>query len=256
MNEERVARLEASIRNFVFKNLMKSYLPFPLDRVKASQWAYPLNVPKGGKTILYTSYMYQFASSFKVFEKLIPTFITLGSSELSSNLGTKLIKPKSQEIARSDSILQNIYKMTSRVGDDIGYLYEDEPYSGSILYELGFMDEFKTYGSKMYELFKTKNVEQIVTVDPHTTNTLSNLKKHIQFDIPFVSYLNLVKDSQGNGEFVLHDSCLYSRFLNMHDTIREVLAKSGLKLVEDEFTTGKRFGVCCEAPVGPLGQIS
>ncbi|MEM3860114.1 MAG: (Fe-S)-binding protein, partial [Candidatus Micrarchaeaceae archaeon] len=165
--------------------------------------------------------------------------------------------PKSQEIARSDSILQNIYKMTSRVGDDIGYLYEDEPYSGSILYELGFMDEFKTYGSKMYELFKTKNVEQIVTVDPHTTNTLSNLKKHIQFDIPFVSYLNLVKDSQGNGEFVLHDSCLYSRFLNMHDTIREVLAKSGLKLVEDEFTTGKRFGVCCGAPVGPLdGSLS
>ncbi|MEM0135913.1 MAG: hypothetical protein QXU18_11945 [Thermoplasmatales archaeon] len=113
MNEECVARVEASIRNFIFKSLMKSYLSFPFNRVKTSQWTYRLNVPKGGKTIFYTSYMYQSAYSFKEFEKLIPTFITLGSSELLSNLGTKLIKPKSQEIARSDLILQNIYKMTS-----------------------------------------------------------------------------------------------------------------------------------------------
>lgn len=255
MNENLIIKEEAALKEFVFKNLMKNFLPFPLDKIKASQWAHPLKVPMGGKTILYTSYMYQAASTFKTFERLIPTFVSLGSSNILASLGSKLVRTKNSEIQRYESILQNIYRMVKRTTDNVGYLYDEEPYSGSLLYELGFLDEFKTYGSRLYEFLKRKSIEHIVTVDPHTTNSLSKLKDMIQFDIPFSSYLSLIRGTSGSGEFVIHDSCLYSRFLDMHSTVRDLLTSSGLKLKDDTFLTGKTHATCCGAPIGPLDNV-
>ncbi|MGC8608514.1 MAG: heterodisulfide reductase-related iron-sulfur binding cluster [Thermoplasmata archaeon] len=254
MDENQVMKQENTIKSVLVKNLMESFLPFPIDKKIATQWAIKANVPRGGKTIIFTSYMYQMATIFKSYEKYIPTFGSLGSSKIIASLGAKLIKPKADDMNRSNGILQNIYRMVSRSIPDTGYLYEDEPYSGSLLYELGFLDEFKTYGSRVQSLLKDHNVEMIITVDPHTTNTLANLKKYIGFDIPFSPYLNLIKNTAGRGTFVLHDSCLYSRFLDMYDSVRVLLRDSGVQLKEDSTVTGKGSGFCCGAPLGPLND--
>lgn len=39
--------------------------------------------------------------------------------------------------------------MLKKNGIDFGYLYEDEPYSGAILLESGFLYEFQKYGEKL-----------------------------------------------------------------------------------------------------------
>ncbi|BAB59735.1 heterodisulfide reductase chain D [Thermoplasma volcanium GSS1] len=254
MDEDYVKKQEATIRNVLVKNLMESYVPFPLDKKIATQWAYAINVPRGGSTIIYTSYMYQMANVFKSYEKYVPTFGSLGSSKIIASIGAKLIKPKEEDIKRFNAILQNIYRIVKRSNENIGYLYEEEPYSGSLLYELGFMDEFKEYGKKVFELFKQHKVSNIITIDPHTTNTLTNLKKYIGFDIPFTPYLNLIKEAKGTGKFVLHDSCLYSRFLGMYESIRTTIRSAGVELVEDPTVTGKGAGFCCGGPVGPLND--
>jgi len=252
MNDDAVIKQESIIKSVLYKNLMESYLPFPLDKKIATQWAVSLNVPKGGSTILYTSYMYQMATIFKSYEKYIPTFGSLGSSKLLASIGAKFIRPKDEDIIRSNNILRNIYGLVSKVVPNVGYLYEDEPYSGSLLYELGFLDEFKEYGLRLLEFFKRKGVANIITVDPHTTNTINNLKRYVNFNIPFVSYLNIIKDVKGSGKFVLHDSCLYARFLDMYGSIRDLALNSGIELVENELVTGKGTGFCCGAPLGPI----
>ncbi len=254
MDEDRVRKQEALIKSVLYRNLMEDYIPFPLDKKLAVKWASGMNIPRGGKVILYTSYMYQMASVFKSYEKYVPTLGSLGKSRILASIGSRLIKPKDEDIDRSVRILQNIYRMISKVRADVGYLYEEEPYSGSLLYELGFLDEFKEYGTKILKFFKEKGVEEIITVDPHTTNTLANLKRYIGFDIPFRSYLTIIGTVKGNGKFVMHDSCLYSRFLDMYDTIRDKAKSAGIELVEDPTVTGKGSGFCCGGPAGPLND--
>jgi len=252
MNEENIKKQVGIIKSVLYKNLMENYVPFQIDRDVASRWAKPLNVPRGGKTILYTSFMYQMGSLFKSYEKYIPTFGSLGSSRIISSIGSKLIRAKSEDIQRAGKILSNIYNILRRYDPDLGYLYEDEPYSGALLYEMGFLEEFNNYGRKLMEFFKKKGVERIITVDPHTTNSLNNMKKSIGFSIPFVSYLNVIQDVRGEGKFVFHDSCLYSRFLGMYNDIRATIKNTGVVLVEDPTVTGIGNGFCCGAPVGPV----
>ncbi len=243
------------IRDVVYKNLTNEYLPFPMDKALATKWAYEAGVPKGGRVILYTSYMYQMAPVFKSFEKLLPTVGSLARIGFLASLGSRLVKPSDAEVKRASTVLKNIYAITRASRPGVGYLYEEEPYSGALLYELGFIDEFKEYGKRLEEFFKIRGVEEIITADPHTTFSLANYKRLIGFSIPFKNYLELPPIGvTGKGRFVIHDSCIYSRFLNMYDLIRQLTKDAGLEIVDDEKVTGRGIGFCCGGPLGPLNS--
>ena len=77
--------------------------------------------------------MYQMATIFKSYEKYIPTFGSLGTSRIVPSIGSKLIRPKKEDVERADSILNNIYRIISKNVEKLGYLYEDKPYSGSVV---------------------------------------------------------------------------------------------------------------------------
>ena len=229
----------------IYENLQKYGFPYPIDKRICSGWA--KGVPKNNSTILYTSCMYQTASLNDFYSKLIPyaeklsPFFFLG----------KFIRPKKEELDRAYSILNKIASLLKKNGIEFGYLYEEEPYSGAILLELGYLDEFKSYAKQVYEFFKSRGIKRIITVDPHTHNALKRYSEFIQFDIEVVSYLELIKDVKGitNETFVIHDSCLYSRFLNLRDTYRSLIKKGGIKIVEDNMITGKDTAYCCGSPV-------
>ncbi len=241
-----------TVRDVVYRNLMKEYLPFPIDKGIATGWAHEAGVKRGGSTIIYTSYMYQMASVFKSFERLLPSFGSLGKIGVIASLGSKLIKPGEAEIKRSNLILGNIYRIVSASGREAGYMYEDEPYSGALLYELGFIDEFKEYGKRLLGYFRERGVKEIITVDPHTTFALDNYRRLIGFDLQFTSYLDLAGRARGSGKYVIHDSCIYSRLLDRYDMVRQVAAGAGIQVVEDEMVTGRGMGFCCGGPLGPL----
>ncbi len=58
--------------------------------------------------------MYQMATIFKSYEKYIPTFGSLGTSRIVVSIGSKLIRPKKEDVERADSILNYIYRMISK----------------------------------------------------------------------------------------------------------------------------------------------
>lgn len=242
-------RLKA-IRNVMVDSLNRNNIPFPVDKSICSAWTEDL--PYGGETVIFTSFMYQLSSLFKAYEKHLPAFADLGGSRKLASLGKFFIKPKKDELQRSYMILHNISGALQRAGISHGYLYDDEPYSGGLLLELGMLDEFMTYGRKVMDLFQEKGVKRIITVDPHTTNAMNRLKDALNVNLEVINYLSLLNEVRGNGRYVLHDPCLYTRYSNLGSRIRELLEPSGIHLVEDRMVTSREYGTCCGGPLGPV----
>ncbi|QGA55257.1 (Fe-S)-binding protein [Sulfolobus sp. E5-1-F] len=245
--------------NFIKKNLMKylmeDYLPFPVNKSVCHEWANGLNIRKGGATIIYTGCSYQLAELGKKFDEVLPTLSKFKGVEKFSSFLKVFYKPKD---TRSYKILRNIASILKSSNVDFGYLYEDEPYSGTILLEMGMMDEFKEYAKKLVQLFDSYGVKRIITVDPHTHYTLYRIKEmnSSSWNVEIVNYFELIKNVKvkGEGTFVFHDSCLYSRFLGMRNSIREVIKNSGIVLKEDEMVTGKETSMCCGGPLAPINK--
>lgn len=237
----------SEIGKVLVDNLNKYYMPFPVDKKVCSGWANGL--PKGGETIIYTSCMYQIEPVVTKFLKLLPSISSLKALMPLAIL----VKPPKAELDRAYKILNNIVLALEKSGIRPGYLYDEEPYSGAILLEMGFLEEFGEYAKRVVSLFKEKGVKKIITVDPHTHNALSRYQEFVKHDLEIVSYLELVNYTKRvEGEFTIHDSCLYSRFLGLREKYRGLIKKSGIRLIEDEMVTGKDTSSCCGGPLGPV----
>ena len=241
-----------SIRDVMMDSLMKNYVPFPIDRSVCSAWTDSLK--KGGETIIYTSFMYQLSSLFRAYEKHLSTFARMGGSARLASLGKFFIKPDRDDLRRGYRILSNISNLLLKNGIDHGYLYDDEPYSGGLLLELGMLDQFWEYGSRVMKLMKDHGVKQVITVDPHTTNAMKRLKEHFGSDIEVHNYLTLIQKYSGRGKFVFHDPCLYTRYDTIGSRIREIAGTAGIELIEDRMVTGRDLGTCCGGPLGPVNM--
>lgn len=240
----------SAIRKVMVKSLEENFVPFPVNKSACSKWTTEL--PHGGETVMYTSFMYQLSGLFKSYEKRLKTFTGLGGSTTLAEIGRFFMKPGKDELERSYRILRNISGMLLRAGVKHGYLYEDEPYSGGLLLELGMLDEFYRYGKKVLELFESKGVKTVITLDPHTTNAIARLIEHHGSSLEMKNYLTLVRPRSGSGEYVLHDPCLYTRYNSLGPVMRKVVTEAGVKLKEDRMVTGREYGTCCGGPVGPV----
>ena len=236
----------------MFKELLEGYMPLPVDRAACARWAKDL--PRSGETIIYTSYMYQLGSVFKSYAKLLERFSGVRFASRFASLGGLVVKPKKDELERAALILGNIVSLLRRSYPQLAYLYEDEPYSGALLLELGFLDEFQAYGKKVFGFLRERGVRRVITVDPHTTNALLRLKNLLSDDLDVVNYLQLVHPANGGGRFVMHDSCLYSRYLGIGSEIRGILRDSGVSLVEDRMVTAQDTSTCCGAPLESVSE--
>ena len=240
------------IREVVFRNLIRDYMPLPAARSASSAWT--SNLPRSGSTILYTSHMYQMGSVFKSYAKLLDRFSGVKFAPRLASIGGLVVRPKKSELQRASIILNNIVRLLDEAGIKVAYLYDEEPYSGALLLELGLLDEFEEYGRRLLQYFSSKGVHRVITVDPHTFNALSRLKSIFNSDLQIDNYLQLVHPKQGSGRFVMHDSCLYSKFCNLGPAVRELVQRAGVVLVEDRLVTAQDTATCCGAPVESVDE--
>ncbi len=130
-----------------------------------------------------------------------------------------VIKPSRADIDRTNNILKNIARSLMKAGISFGFLYEDEPYSGALLHEIGAEDAFLEYfENTVLKTFRKYGIRRIITIDPHTHNILTNVApNYFKLDFEVVNYLDLVRGIKVrpkiNGDVVIHDSCLYARYL-------------------------------------------
>ncbi len=219
--------------------------------VDISGWAKGLSFKSSSKNLLYTGGMYQIMPYAKkiveiggvnTFFRILSKFPTL--AKLSRFFVDKKLKT---ELERC---LHNIVKLLNSCGVDLKYPRR-ELYPGTLLYDLGFVEEFEEYAKTVVRMLSEEKVNRIVTVDPHTHYMLTKVyPDYVDFDFEVVHYLELInaKFSKYEGTVTYHEPCIFSRKLDFSapNAILENIAnvvyprKSGRK------------SMCCGGPVESL----
>ncbi|MDD2903255.1 MAG: (Fe-S)-binding protein [Syntrophales bacterium] len=151
-----------------------------------------------------------------------------------------------------NGILHTICRLLKKSGAGFFYHPEMDFYSGILLYDLGDQDGFIKHAQFVDKTLKLHGVSKIITVDPHTTYALKELYPKYTgatFEVqPYFSQLQFQAPAAGNGKppVVLHDPCLYGRYLQLSEGPRRVLKNLNLEYVDvrncGEFTS------CCGGP--------
>jgi Fe-S oxidoreductase len=239
----------------------------PLAGTKITGWAKGIDIPAGGETVLYTGQMYQLVPSInsmsrqlaKFEDSWITNYFTIGR-ELNKvvNLSGLLARSDPREQKAYDELLRNIARLLKTAGIEFGYLYENDLYSGALVYDEGLDDTFLSQARLVYDTLKANNVKQVITVDPHTTNILRSVYPGVihGFDIQVNSYLELLAErsldvaKQMDAEITIHDSCIYARQENVIDQPRLLLKQASAEIQETE-QSGK-LTYCCGGPLESL----
>jgi len=236
-----------------------------------TEWAKGLDLPRSGKTVLLTARMYQMLPYIMQVTGLIASakpFLSRSGFGAMVNLGNRIMGDKiirlkslgSQNIrSKSKKILLGIANALSTIGEKPAYLYEDEPYSGVLLYDLGLDEYIEEHIIKVYRLLKRHNVKKVIGVDPHTVFMLREIyPKYIEdYDIEVKHYLEILSENDETlrksckknleKEFVIHDSCYMTRELGVIDQVRRISESIGITLIEPENT--KLDTACCGGPI-------
>ncbi|MBI4757235.1 MAG: (Fe-S)-binding protein [Betaproteobacteria bacterium] len=258
----------APILGIFADNLRKRDSVLPLSKKTAMGWANGLNLPRGGKTVIYTGHVYQMipaidamASQMALLENSFLTrFFGIGRLmnkfvSLSFFMG---LTASSEKMRHSNQVLRDIVGLLRDAGVEFGYLYEEELYAGALVYDDGMDETFGHHARRVAERLKKLGVRRLLTVDPHTTKMFRQAYPHFvkDFDIEVQSYLEVLAQAHPkamkpvNGEVVVHDSCVYARYENVCDQPRELLRAAGLSVREPELS-GKSTH-CCGGPLESL----
>jgi len=246
--------------------LRKSVLPIPAG--VATRWSRGLNLPRSGETVLYTGMMYQLIPYIAAMSKAqgmvedspLANFVRLGRMiNKVVNISGFMARPARGMRSRYDGMLAGIARLLQQAGVRFGYLYEEELYSGALVYDLGVDDVFARHAREVYQTFRNNGVKNVITVDPHTTSMLRSVYPQLieGYDLNVRSYLEVLAErlpaagtEPGGAEAVIHDSCVYARYENIIEPQRKLLAAAGINVKEPR-DSGK-FTLCCGGPAESL----
>jgi Fe-S oxidoreductase len=245
--------------------LRRSVLPIPVK--SAIAWTKGLDLPRGGERVLYTGQMYQL---IPYIEDLVVAEEKLGDSFLARfsgfgrqvnkilNISSFMAHPTKAERSVYDRIPRNVALLLRRAGVSFGALFEDDLYSGALIYDLGADEVLKAHAQKVQAVFKKHGVKEVITIDPHTTNMLRSVYPTLidGYDIKVRNYLevlaelDLVPNRMLGDKVVIHDSCIFARYEGVVDAPRRLLGDAGLSVREPEHAGTSTW--CCGGPVESL----
>lgn len=255
-------------------NMERTGDPLGFKKDYWSGWAEGLNLPKEGKTVLLTARMYQMlpyviqaTAMVASVKPILPLLSLKAFSKMFEMVGSMAGEPvlrlkakKARDVKKKgENALKGIAVALNRVGEYPAYLYESDPYSGVLLYDLGLEKYIAPHVKKVYQLLKSRGVEKVITVDPHTTFMLKEIfPSYISdYDLEVMHYLELLsgktedfkifEEKKLPKEFVMHDSCVMTRDLGIVEQARHAAAGLGITLLEPENT--RQNTACCGGPV-------
>jgi Fe-S oxidoreductase len=248
-------------------NLDKRKGVVPLSFKKATAWAKGLDIPFGGEVIIYTGQMYQLVPSInsmanwmaKFEDSWITKFFGAGRAvNKIVNLSWFMALGGRREQKAYNDRLRNIARLLKAAGVEFGYLYEQELYSGALLFDEGVDGAFTGQARRVCKAFQDNGVKRAITVDPHTTNMLRTVYPRIisGFNLEVKNYLELLAENdpsftrQLDIDVVIHDPCIYARHENVMAEPRRLLKKAGVRIHEPELS-GK-LTHCCGGPLESL----
>ncbi len=248
-------------------NLKKRGSVLPLSKRVATGWARGLAIPRGGETILYTGHMYQLIPTIAVMAKRmaaiedswVTKWMGLGRRvNKLVNLSMFMGGGKRDEQRAFDHNLRSIARLLQAAGVTFGYLYEEELYSGALIYDQAVDEVFVNHARRVRELLENNGVKRVITVDPHTTNMLRHVYPEVlgDFNIEVKSYIEVLHERdltpvrELDETVTVHDSCVYARYEEVVEQPRELLRRAGSTIDEPELHGTNTH--CCGGPIESL----
>ncbi len=271
IKEHKLSTPEANLINYVLdtlsSNIIKKYDPVGIGGKYWVKWVGDLNIPRRGSTVLYTSRMYQMTPYLTTVTDLMKKHRDMlmkgkmkGLIKVGTWLGVKWagIKADRKLEDKSSKALYGIALTLKKLGVEYSYLYDDEPYCGTLLYDLGLDECLKDYIPKVVDIFRKHNVEKLITVDPHTHHMLKDVYPEYSngFNIEVIHYLELLNKhvdelsklgNPSNREYVIHDPCTMARYNGIIEEPRNIAERLNIKLIEPK--RSKLYTKCCGGPI-------
>ncbi len=248
----------------------------PVPAAAATRWAKGLELRQGGPTVLYTASMYQLipyiAAMGRAQELLadspLARFAGLGrAANRVVNISAFMARPGAGIRDEYNRSLRNIAGLLRAAGVNFGYLGADELYSGALAHDLGADEAFEAHAGRVHGVLREHGVRRVITADPHSTHMLRQVYPAVLdgYGLEVQSYLEVLAEaglvperaadgaSEGASSdetLVIHDSCIYARYLGVTGEPRKLLEQAGLGIREPEFA-GK-YTWCCGGPVESL----
>lgn len=252
-------------------NIERTGDPLGMKSEYWTEWAKGIDLPRNGKTIILTGRMYQMAPYITEVGNLmglakpllernvLGDVARLGSRVMGERiLRWKVGKENDLKVA-TNRALSGIAKTLLAIGIRPAYLYEDEPYSGALLYDLGLDKYLPEYINKVYKLMKERGVKEVIGVDPHTVFMLREVyPKFIdKYDLEVNHYSRVLVENidklkgvlkkRVEKKLVIHDACFMARNLGLIEEPRNLLQTLGVTVLEPE--NKKLDTLCCGGPV-------
>ncbi len=226
-------------------------------RELCSGWAEGLAFDGSSSTLLYTGNMYQLMAYNKALGKLESQIGSMLSKTIAGFFTkhtsfSKYIKHFADKKMKEemDNYLRDIYLLLKGTGTTFNYLAKDEPYPGTFIYDLGYREKFAEYAKYLADLFHKKNVEHIITVDPHTYDLLKNtVPKFVEdFDFTVSHYLEYIKPeslAKTSEKVTFHEPCHFVLRKDSYDVPKKLLESTSDIVMPAR--SGKKV-LCCGGP--------
>ncbi|UCD08502.1 MAG: (Fe-S)-binding protein [Dehalococcoidales bacterium] len=232
-----------------------------------SKWAKIVKFSGNTETVFFAGCGYQYSSELETLMSLIRSIdkspintemtmnLAIFQRKLGLDLGGVYRKVMTRGGEADSQPLISAVKVLNKIGIDLGYLGEDEPCCGGLLYYIGMHSEFNSHSKDVYSRLKAKGVKEIISLVPSCTFTLKSLvpKGAGNDDIKVKHFCEVVDGNLASLKLQLsekvkvtyHDPCQLSRSLGLIDEPRRILsAIKNVELVEPAWTKGK-FSTCC-----------
>ncbi|MCS7126199.1 MAG: (Fe-S)-binding protein [Aigarchaeota archaeon] len=251
------------ILRIIVENVIRVGMPIPVSRRVVFKWAEGLGLKKNSETILFTGTLYQLVPYIT---SIVGRLESIEKSKLSSLLmsfGAKLsgiadrllVRTPRGEIERQYEVLRRIVALLKKTDTRFGYLYEDDMYSGALLYDMGLDNYFREHAEKVYDRLKDLGVETLITVDPHTTYIMKEVYREVlpRYSLKVKNYLEVLSSSDLTPyriirkDVTIHDPCYYARYLKIVEEPRKLLRSGGINIIEANRVRELTF--CCGGPI-------
>ena len=248
-----------------------------------AKWAEGLNLPRKGETIFFAGCGYQFTSGLESLMSLIRGMdksaigaeLPMSLAGFQKKLGIDFAGMYRKVAVRGKDSdgqpLRDAVKVLRNLGVEFGYLADDEPCCGGLLYYIGLQSEFAKNAQETYKKLKALGVKRIISIVPSCTYTIRTLIPNCVegYDLEVKQFLEVVLEGVQSRELrfprqvkvTYHDPCQLARCLGLIEEPRQILrAIKGIELVEPEWTK-REWATCCgggggfEAVFPELSQI-
>jgi len=252
------------IRDFV----MKTRHPLGMN-TKQCDWCREVSdkVSEESRTLIYGGCLYNVMGFTHKLSSVLGIIMKEPTKEARLKILRRLrfLSSISRKILKESREYTGIPVMALEILDKLGYevrCLNEEPYSGALLYDLGFWNELKEYGSWLTQFFKERGVERIIVLDPHTYDLFAHVYPEMMsdFDFEIINFIDIILEEVKTGKLSLslnektivtyHDPCHYSRSPHRRiiDEPREILNSiEGVELREPSNT--KNLSECCGGPL-------